>query len=366
MTTEKTPAADSSADSSTDLSAVSFASDAPLDIAVLGAGTWGIVLASLLSGKGHRVTAWDFDAGVVDALDRDRAHPKLPGFRVPGEIRLARKLADALASPEPDWLVVAVPSHGVRGTIEECREIETRTTKRPPWVLCAKGIEEGTLQTMTQVVESVCGTENRSRSAVLSGPSFAAEVAHKKPTTVCAASCDRALSQRVQSLFMTSFFRVYTQDDVLGAELGGAIKNVIAIAAGACDGLGLGDNARAALITRGLAEMVRLGVAMGARSETFAGLTGMGDLILTCTGELSRNRQFGRLLAGGRACQQALDEIGAVVEGMRTAHSVRELAAKHCVEMPISREIYAAIYEGKRPADAVRDLMTRDARPERD
>jgi glycerol-3-phosphate dehydrogenase (NAD(P)+) len=232
--------------------------------------------------------------------------------------------------------------------------------------LCTKGIEEETLLTPTGVIESVWGEEWRSRLVVLSGPSFAPEVALGKPTTVCVASRDRSLSAYYQTLFMTDRFRVYTQDDVMGVELGGALKNVVAIAAGVCDGLGLGENARAALITRGLAEMIRLGVVMGAQAHTFAGLTGLGDLVLTCVGKSSRNHRFGELLARGFPPDEALKEIGMVVEGLPTARSAYALARKHGVVMPITREIYAVAYEGKRPADAAKDLMQREARPERD
>ncbi|NQU43317.1 NAD(P)-dependent glycerol-3-phosphate dehydrogenase, partial [bacterium] len=233
-----------------------------------------------------------------------------------------------------------------------------------PWVLCSKGIEEETLLPMADVIESVWGPGSRDRLAVLSGPSFAAEVARGKPTTVCVASTNKTLGEYVQNLFMSNLFRVYTQDDMLGVELGGSMKNVMAIAAGVCDGLGLGDNARAALITRGLAEMTRLGTAMGARHETFSGLTGMGDLILTCCGPQSRNHTFGVLLARGKSPQEALDEIGMVVEGARTARSAKALAEKHGIEMPIVNEVYAVIYQNKKPEDAVRHLMEREAKPE--
>ncbi|HUT25793.1 MAG TPA: NAD(P)H-dependent glycerol-3-phosphate dehydrogenase [Sumerlaeia bacterium] len=336
-------------------------------VTVLGAGAWGIVLAAHLSRKGHSVVAWDYAPPVIDALRETRSHPKLPAFGLPPEVRLTADLEEAMKSRAPDCVVVAVPSHGMRALVERCRPLEARIPDvAPPWVLCSKGIEEETLLPMTGVVQSVRGDAWRSRLAALSGPSFAAEVAAAKPTTVCVASHDPGLARYVQSLFMTDSLRIYTQDDVLGVELGGALKNVIAIAAGACDGMDLGDNARAALITRGLAEIVRLGVAMGARPETFAGLAGLGDLILTCNGALSRNHQFGVLLARGRTCAEALAEIGMVVEGVRTARSARALAERHGVEMPITREVSAVINEGKSPAKAVRDLMRREARPERD
>lgn len=335
----------------------------PQNVAVLSAGAWGIVLAAHLARSGHRVVAYDLPA-VVEALAASRTHPKLPGFAAPESLRLTSDLSEALRSPAPDCLVVATPGHALRAVAKQCDAIETAAGAQAPWIVCTKSIEEDSLLTMGQVVEQVRGPSGR--YGVLSGPSFAAEVALGKPTTVCVASRDAGLGAYAQALFMTETFRVYTQDDVLGVEIGGATKNVIAIAAGVCDAMALGDNARAALITRGLAEIERLGVAMGARSATFAGLTGMGDLILTCGGTLSRNHRFGELLAQGRSCAEALDEIGMVVEGMSTARSVYALARRLGVEMPITRQVHAVIYEGKSPQAAVRDLMRRDARPERD
>lgn len=335
-------------------------------VTVLSAGAWGVVLASHLSRKGHNVVAFDLPP-VIDALKKQGGHPKLPGFSTPDSLRLTSDLKAALIDHEPESVVVTTPSHAIRKVGELCRQqVEAAGCEAPPWIICTKAIEEDSLLTMSDVAEEVWGADFHAKIAVLSGPSFAAEVGVERPTSVVAAAHDPALSAYVQSLFMTELFRVYTQDDVLGVELGGSLKNVMAIAAGVCDGMGLGDNARAALITRGLAEMLRLGVAMGARPETFAGLAGMGDLILTCGGTLSRNHLFGELLAKGRSCEEALDEIGMVVEGMRTARSVNALALRHDVEMPIASEAHAVIYEGKSAKEAVRDLMRRDARPERD
>ena len=376
----------------------------PQKVTVLGAGVWGIVLASHLARKGHVVRAWDVAPEVVGRLRETRSHPKLPGFRIADTVQLTTNLAEAVdfskncssepigehqaeactlngeegapkaavpippaANGGPDCVVVAAASHGVRALAEWCRPPADQTpSQTPPWVVCSKGIEEDSLLPMAGVIESVWGTAYRERIAVLSGPSFTAEVARQLPTTVCAASTNPRLSEYIQTLFMTNRFRVYTQDDVLGVELGGSLKNVIAIAAGVCDGMELGDNARAALITRGLAEMIRLGTALGARPQTFAGLAGMGDLILTCCGSLSRNHTFGELLAQGKSVQEALAEIGMVVEGMRTARSARALALKHGVTMPIVEEVYAVLYEGKSPQAALQDLMGRGARPERD
>lgn len=342
----------------------------PRRVTVLSVGAWGVVLAAHLARAGHAVTAYDLPA-VIEKLAARRTHPKLPGFELPVSVALTSDLEAALVQARPEFLVVTTPGHALRAMAAQCAVLERAGKAAPaPWVICTKAIEEETLLTMTQVVEQVraraSAHEARAGCAVLSGPSFAAEVALGKPTTVCAASGHPELARAVQDLFMTDRFRVYTQDDVLGVELGGALKNVVAIAAGVCDGMDLGDNARAALITRGLAEMVRLGVAMGARPETFAGLTGMGDLVLTCGGRLSRNHQFGELLARGRSAQEALAEIGMVVEGMPTVRSVVALAQRHGVQMPIAREVHALIYEGKSASAGVAALMGRMARPERD
>jgi glycerol-3-phosphate dehydrogenase len=392
----------------------------PRRVTVLSVGAWGVVLAAHLARAGHAVTAYDLPV-VVGALAACRTHPKLPGFELPTSVALTSDLEAALVAARPEFVVVTTPGHALRAMAGQCAALERAGKAAPaPWVICTKAIEEETLLTMTQVAEqaragSGVNEDHPSSGAhevragggvnedhpssgahevragggvsedhllsgahqvrgggagagfvVLSGPSFAAEVALGKPTTVCAASSQPGLARAVQDLFMTDRFRVYTQDDVLGVELGGALKNVVAIAAGVCDGMDLGDNARAALITRGLAEMVRLGVAMGARPETFAGLTGMGDLVLTCGGRLSRNHQFGELLARGRSAKEALAEIGMVVEGMPTVRSVVALAQRHGVEMPIAREVLALIYEGKSAAAGVAALMGRMARPERD
>lgn len=334
-------------------------------IAVLGAGTWGIVLASLLARKGLRAAAWDIAEPLIEQLRTRREHPKLPGFRVPDALDLCTDLGQALGEPEsPEAVVVVAPSHAVRALCQSCRAFPGALEAL--WVVCSKGIEEQTLLPMTDVVGDVLGAERGQRAVVLSGPSHAEEVAQAMPTTVCAAARLPEHARRVQALFNTDAFRVYTHDDVLGAELGGALKNVIAIAAGVLDGMELGDNARAALVTRGLAEIVRLGTAMGARSETFSGLTGLGDLVVTCASRHSRNHRFGELLARGRSRHEALEEIGMVVEGIRTVRSAVALAERHGVDMPITQEVYAAIYEDKSPAQALRDLMHREPRPEID
>lgn len=335
----------------------------PQHVAVLSTGAWGTPLAVLLAKKGHHVSAWDMPE-VVEYVQRTHTHPRLPGLVIPEAIRFTRDLAQALGDPTPDAVVVTTPSQLVRSLMERCRQCGVDGI--PRWVFCTKGIEEETLLPIVGVAESVLGTEYRSRFAVLSGPSLAPEVAAQRPTTVAVAAYEAELSQYFQALFMTDRFRVYTQDDVIGVELGGSLKNVIAIAAGICDGLDLGENARAALITRGLAEMIRLGVAMGAQAQTFAGLAGMGDLIVTCASRVSRNHRFGELLAKGRTREEALQEIGMAVEGVPTARSAYQLARRHNIIMPIVSEVHAIIYEGKKPLEAVDQLMQRGARPERD
>jgi len=331
------------------------------DIGVLGAGTWGCTLAALLAGKGCKPGLWDYSPDVMDRLEDTRIPARLPHLTLPPSVRMERTLDQIARNAE--FLVIVIPSHGVRSLCEHLRKTQLDLSSKR-FVLCSKGFERETLLPLHNVMEQVLGKDIHRQICLLSGPSHAEEVSRRMPTTVVSCSFSPELAGRVQGIFHTEFFRVYTQEDVLGVELGGAVKNVIAIAAGVCDGLGFGDNSRAALITRGLAEMIRLGIAMGARIDTFSGLAGVGDLIVTTTSRHSRNRNFGELLARGRSVKQALDEIGMVVEGVNTAHSVMALGEKYNVAMPISRETYRIIYEGKKPEDAVRDLLERAPKPE--
>ncbi len=328
---------------------------------VLGAGTWGCTLAALLSEKGYDITIWDISEGVLDILERTRVPFRLPSLTLPRDVGIEHKLTEALAGAE--ILVIVVPSHSVRPLCENLLDADPNISSRK-FVLCSKGIERGTLLTMSGVMEDVLGSKVRERFCCLSGPSHAEEVSKKMPTTVVASAYRAEVAGEVQEIFHTRFFRIYTQQDVLGVELGAAVKNVIAIAAGVCDGLGFGDNTKAALLTRGLAEIMRLGVAMGARRETFSGLAGVGDLMVTAMSRHSRNRNFGELLAKGCSVEEAMGEIGMVVEGVKTADSVRALSEKYSVQMPISREVYRLIYEGKKPHDAVQDLLKRSPKPE--
>lgn len=333
----------------------------PKRILVLGSGTWGCTLASLLAEKGLSVSLWDKDGEVRDRLKHTRIPVKLPNLKLFDEILIEDDLS--LALPQARFLVITVPSHSLR---ELCQVIKHHNLdlSSVTLILCSKGVEQHTLLTPSGIVRDVLGEKAIPGYCCLSGPSHAEEVSRKIPTSVVACSFLPPVSVKVQELFHTDYFRIYTQEDVLGVELGGAVKNVIAIAAGISDGLGFGDNTKAALLTRGLAEIMRLGVAMGARRETFTGLAGIGDLIVTCISRHSRNRNFGELIAGGYSVEGAMSHIGMVVEGVKTADSVKALSEKYEIPMPISREIYSVLYEGKNPPEAVKDLMGRSLKPE--
>ena len=330
--------------------------------AVLGAGTWGITLADILARNGHRVRCWDIDSKLIEQLGRDRRHPKLEGLKIDPGVELIADLATALG--EARVCVMVVPSKAMRSA---CETIRAGGLDRgiESWVICTKGIEQDTLMLMNEVLADVLGAEAGGRTGILSGPSHAEEVSKGLPTTVVGCAKDPDLARRIQQWFFRPYFRVYTHDDMAGVELGASIKNVIAIAAGISDGLGYGDNTRAALMTRGLAEIVRLGLAAGARLETFMGLSGIGDLIVTAGSRYSRNHNFGQLLAQGLSCQEALERVGMVVEGYTTATSAWQLAHKYRVEMPITEVIYQVLYHEMSPRKAVEELLARDPKPER-
>jgi glycerol-3-phosphate dehydrogenase (NAD(P)+) len=332
-------------------------------VAVLGAGTWGIVLAQLLHENGHGVSAWDFYAEVIEKLKTARGHPRMPGFSLSPEILLTSDIGEVLRGAEAAVLVV--PSLAIRGTCEKIRELKLHEQVKT-WAIASKGIEPSSLKPLNEVVVEVLGEPVRPCVGVLSGPTHAEEVARKLPATLVAAAENPDTAARIQQLFFNPFFRVYTQDDVLGVELGAALKNVIAIAAGVSDGFGFGDNTRAALITRGLAEIMRLGVTMGARRETFMGLSGLGDLVVTTSSVHSRNHRFGELLAEGKSCEEALKGVGMVVEGYATAQSAHALAKKFGVEMPISEAVYRVCYEGLGPREALQALLARGAKSEKE
>ncbi len=326
--------------------------------AVIGAGSWGTALATLLAKAGHRVTLWSFEPDVAESINAQRRNPYLADVTLPASLTATTDLAEAVGEAE---LVVSVsPSQFVARVMGQAAP-----HIRPDALVvsASKGIELDTLRRMDEVIADVLPGV-RDRFCVLSGPSFAAEVARGGPTAVVVASHSEAAAERAQSLFQTPTFRVYTNSDVAGVELAGALKNVIALAAGAAAGLGLAHNTLAAIITRGLAEMTRLGLAMGAERATFSGLAGMGDLVLTCTGDLSRNRTVGFRLGQGESLEEILADMTAVAEGVKTAEAVHALARRHDVEMPIAEQVYAIVHEGRSPNEAVRTLMLRDPKPE--
>ncbi len=329
-------------------------------VGVIGAGSFGTALAALLADKGLAVTLWSHGEDSARAIREERENKVyLPGIRLPDSLEVSTDLA-AVTSGK-DMVVSVPPSHVVRDVWGRVgRHIAPETVV----VSASKGIEVETGLVMSQVLEQVVPPPNRSRLAFLSGPSFAREVAQHMPTAVAVAATDAAIARAVQEAFATNYFRAYTNDDVMGVEVGGALKNVVAIACGVSDGLGLGYNTRAAIITRGLAEITRLGLKLGAKALTFAGLAGMGDLVLTCTGDLSRNRTVGMRLGKGEKLADILGSMRMVAEGVRTTRSAHELALKLYVDMPITAQIYAMLYKDQSPAKAVAALMSRDLKPE--
>jgi len=330
-----------------------------LQAAVVGAGAWGTALALVLVERGHDVRLWSYTDVVADTIQRTHRNPYLDGITLPDRLHAT---SDLTAAVEGAQLVVSVsPSQVVRSVMSEA----SHHLERDAIVVSAsKGIELGSLRRMDEVLSEELGAEMMEQFCVLSGPSFAHEVAQQAPTAVVVAGRSQEAAERVQSAFQTPWFRPYTNNDVIGVELGGALKNVIALAAGMTAGLGYAHNTTAALITRGLAEMTRLGLALGARPATFYGLAGMGDLVLTCTGSLSRNRTVGYRLGQGESLEAILTDMKAVAEGVKTASAVRDLARRHDVEMPIAEQVCAIVEEGRSPSEALRELMMRDPKPE--
>ena len=327
-------------------------------VVMLGSGSWGTALAIHLARLGHEVRLWGRNAELIAKLSRDRIHHSHPSVRFPAGLEPTDDLTEACRSANA--VVVACPSHAVR---ELAGAIVSLVSARALVVSTAKGIEVATHLTMSGVLEQVLGTLG-DRVSVLSGPSFAREVAQGMPTAVTAAARDVGVAEELQHLFNGPTFRVYASTDTVGVEIGGAVKNVIALAAGVSDGLGFGSNTRAALITRGLAEISRLAIRLGAERATLAGLAGLGDLVLTCTGELSRNRQVGLRLGRGEPLATVLGGMGEVAEGVRNTTSVRDLAQSVQVEMPITEQMHLVLYEHKDPGQAVVDLMSRQLKHE--
>jgi glycerol-3-phosphate dehydrogenase (NAD(P)+) len=326
---------------------------------VVGAGAWGTALGVVLAGKGHDVTIWSYEEDVAASINAGGGNRYLPGVELPASLGADTDIAAALGGA--DLVVSAAPSQFVRSTMAKAGP---SIPSGALLVSASKGIELGTLLRMDEVLSEVLPASIMDRFCVLSGPSFAAEVAQGAPTAVVVASRNEQAAVRVRDAFLTPTFRVYTGTDVIGAELGGALKNVVALAAGATAGLGYGHNTLAALITRGLAEITRLGVAAGAERATFYGLAGVGDLVLTCTGSLSRNRTVGYRLGKGESLEAILSDMTAVAEGVKTAEAARELARRYGVEMPIMEQMYAIVHEGKGPSDALRALMSREPKAE--
>lgn len=331
-------------------------------ITVLGAGGWGTTLAILLHYNGHNVTLWEYKNNYAKILENTRENNLyLPGVKIPDEIFITHSLS--LACHNQHIIVIAVPTQFIRSVLHE---LKNENFKDTTFVSVSKGIEIGTLMTVSQIIKDELKKISPSQIGVLSGPSHAEEVSKKIPTAVVAASTDEFTAKQIQSAFITSYFRVYSTTDILGVEYGGALKNVIAVGAGIIDGAGFGDNTKAAIMTRGIAEISRLGIHLGARPETFSGLSGMGDLIVTCMSKHSRNRFVGEQIGSGKKLKEVLKSMQMVAEGVQTSKSVHELALKHKVVTPIANAVYAILFEDRDPIKVTYELMTRDMKAEKE
>ncbi|MBQ2450714.1 MAG: NAD(P)H-dependent glycerol-3-phosphate dehydrogenase [Lachnospiraceae bacterium] len=327
------------------------------NIGIIGAGSWGIALAVLLHNNGHKITVWSILQDEIDMLNAEHEHKdKLPGVKLAEDMVFTTDMKSAIE--DKDFLVLAVPSPFIRGTANNMKEY---VSDGQIIVNVAKGIEEKTLMTLSQVIEDEIPQAD---VAVLSGPSHAEEVGRGIPTTIVVGAKTQKTAEYIQNTFMSDVFRVYTSPDVLGIELGAALKNVVALAAGIADGLGYGDNTKAALITRGITEIARLGMVLGGKFETFCGLSGIGDLIVTCASMHSRNRKAGVLIGQGKTMEEAMAEVKMVVEGVHSAKAAIGLAKKHGVELPIIEQVNEVLFNNKSAAEAVRDLMIRDKKIE--
>ncbi len=329
-----------------------------MKISVIGSGTWGCALCSILANKGNNVTLWSYFKEESDNLAKTRKAPNLPDFVMPTNVEYTSDLQKA--TQDMDVIVMVTPSAAIGKTAEEM----SKFVKDGAVIVCAsKGFDAQTQKTLTETIKDKIPN---CTVAALSGPSHAEEVAMCQPTTLVAACESEEVRNMLQDLFTTDYLRIYTNDDILGVEIGGALKNIIALCAGISDGLGLGDNAKAALMTRGISEIARLGVAMGAKATTFVGLSGIGDLIVTCTSMHSRNRRAGILIGQGKTCDEAMKEVNMVVEGVYATKEAYKLAKKYNVEMPITEEIYGVLFEGKSAKDTVGNLMSRSRKNEID
>lgn len=327
------------------------------NVAFLGGGSFGTALGILLANKGYKVSIYDRDKSVVDDINHNRKNDKyIKGLKIPKNVTAYNNLDETLT--EVKYVVLAVPSHVIRSASESLKD---KIDNDVVVISIAKGIEEGSNLRLSEVIQEELPNN---KVVILSGPSHAEEVAFDIPTTVVVSSKDENAANEVQDLFITKNFRVYTNDDLVGVEIGGAVKNIIALAAGICDGIGYGDNSKAALMTRGMAEIVRIGIKLGGKPETFLGLTGMGDLIVTCTSIHSRNRRAGFLIGKGESTEEAIKDVGMVVEGIKACKAFYELKEKLNVEMPITDVLYKVLFQNKDPKDAVVALMERERKNE--
>jgi len=329
-------------------------------VAVLGPGSWGTALAQVLSENGHEVRIWGNNQAQIEEINEYHTNRHyLPDITIPETIKATLHLEEALA--DVDTVLFVVPTKAIRSV---AKEVAAKISHQPLIIHASKGLEQGSHKRISEVLAEEIPTDKRSGLVVLSGPSHAEEVAVHDITTITAASTELAAASYVQDLFMNEYFRIYTNDDVIGVETGAALKNIIALGAGAIHGLGFGDNAKAAIMTRGLAEISRLGVAMGANPLTFIGLSGVGDLIVTCTSVHSRNWRAGNLLGKGHKLDEVLENMGMIVEGVATTKAAYELSRQLAVEMPITETIYRVLYEGEEVTQAAKDIMLRDGKME--
>ncbi|MFC2088967.1 NAD(P)H-dependent glycerol-3-phosphate dehydrogenase [Calditrichota bacterium] len=330
-----------------------------MKVGIIGAGSFGTALSLVLNQNEHEVSCWSFEKEIVEEIKSKGTNEKyLPGVNIPQNINMISSLPETVNGK--DVILVAIPSQVVRDVLIKMKNF---ISKDALWVSVAKGIENGSLLRVTQVINQVAKIDN-SKIVALSGPSHAEEVSRNIPTAIVSASSSMNSAEMIQKIFMTPYLRVYASTDIIGVELGGALKNIIALAAGICDGAGFGDNTKAALITRGLVEINRMGVKLGAQPNTFAGLSGMGDLVVTCMSRHSRNRYVGEQIGKGRKLDDILNEMAMVAEGVKTTKSAHELSQKEGVEMPITEQVYSTLFENKSPVEAMQDLMTRQSKSE--
>ncbi|MDO1605114.1 NAD(P)H-dependent glycerol-3-phosphate dehydrogenase [Lactobacillus sp. YT155] len=333
------------------------------NVAVLGAGSWGTILANLLVENGNQVKVWGHDQACVDEINQQHTNKHyLPEFKISSELIATSDLTEACR--EAEMVLFVIPTQATREVAEKLTKVLIELQIKPILVTASKGLEQGSYDRISEILEDTIPEQLREAVVVLSGPSHAEDVANKDITTITAASNNLEAAKLVQDTFMNDYFRLYTNDDVVGVEMGAALKNVIAIGAGALHGLGYGDNTKAALMTRGLAEITRLGVSMGAKPLTFIGLSGVGDLIVTCTSVHSRNWRFGNAIGKGESIDETLKNMGMVVEGVATCQAAFELAEKQGIDMPITSAIYAVIYQGKDIHEVIKGLMGRSGKAE--